>query len=111
MQVGAKQTVPAEKKAKAKAETTNYFTRKQIGSDYYATNEEDPLLASSASANSFRKKKSQAGNKRTRINPSSLALADNGNEEDIVSMLEQQEQSSDQDHLATKKARHDIAVA
>ena len=28
MQVGAKQTVPAEKKAKAKAETTNYFTRK-----------------------------------------------------------------------------------
>lgn len=60
MQIGgAKQTAaPAEKKAKAREEeNSNNFSKKQIGSDYYATLEEDPLLASSTMT-SFRKKKS-----------------------------------------------------
>ena len=35
-----------EKKAKAREEASFEFTKKQIGSDYYATHEEDPLLAS-----------------------------------------------------------------
>ena len=56
--------------------------KKQVGSDYYATNEEDPILSSSTKG--F-KKKQKVGNKRSRINP--LALADN-EEEDIVAALE-----------------------
>lgn len=65
------------------------FTKKQIGSDYYATHDEDPLLnTTSASSGSFRKKKTAVGSKRERKNASnSLALADN-DEEDIVTILE-----------------------
>ena len=56
-----------------------------IGSDYYASNEEDPLLARSDGLGRFKSKKGLAGSKRTRLDP--LALADNA-EEDIVSVLE-----------------------
>ena len=69
-------------KAKTNGSSNDYITKRQIGSDYYATNDEDPLLKSSSS---FKKKKEKVGNKRTRINP--LALADN-DEEDIVTVLE-----------------------
>ena len=55
-----------------------------MGSDYYATNEEDPLVGS----NSF-KKKSKIGQKRKR---------DDDDSEDIIAILEGQ--SSNQ--LATK---------
>ena len=50
---------------------------KKIGSDYYATNEEDPLLGSK----SFKKKKGMIGQKRTRVEE---------DEGDIIEMLESQ---------------------
>ena len=88
MQIGSAEaaaTGTTETKAKAakEAEKSTYeFTKKHIGSDYYASHEEDPLAAA-GSGGTFRKK----SNKRTRINPASLALADN-EEEDIVTILE-----------------------
>ena len=71
----------------------------KIGSDYYATNEEDPLLG--GAVGSFRKKKGVAGNKRARMS-NTLALADN-DEEDIIAALE----GNAEQHLATKKSRQD----
>ena len=88
LQIGSTQALAAgtsESKAKAAKEadkSTFEFTKKHIGSDYYASHEEDPLAAA-GSGGTFRKK----SNKRTRINPASLALADN-EEEDIVTILE-----------------------
>ena len=41
--VTATQSSDKESKAKAREETT--FEKRKVGSDYYATNEEDPLLA------------------------------------------------------------------
>ena len=49
------------------------FGRKTIGSDYYATNEEDPLAPSTTT--SF-KKSTKAGTKRNRM-VNTMALADN----------------------------------
>ena len=75
----------SESKAKAAKEEDKKsfeFTKKHIGSDYYASHEEDPLAAA-GSGGTFRKK----SNKRSRMNPASLALADN-EEEDIVTILE-----------------------
>ena len=88
LQIGSTQalaTGASERKAKAAKEEDKSafeFTKKHIGSDYYASHEEDPLAAA-GSGGTFRKK----SNKRTRINPASLALADN-EEEDIVTILE-----------------------
>ena len=88
LQIGSTQALAAgtsESKAKAAKEadkSTFEFTKKHIGSDYYASHEEDPLAAAGGGG-TFRKK----SNKRTRINPASLALADN-EEEDIVTILE-----------------------
>ena len=50
----------AKAKTNKNGSTNDYFTKRQTGSDYYATNDEDPLLKSS----SFKKKKDKAGNKR-----------------------------------------------
>ena len=112
IQIGGEATTTSNStnsNAKAKTSTNggfnDYFTKRQTGSDYYATNDEDPLLKSS----SFKKKKEKAGNKRTRINP--LALADN-DEEDIVTVLEGAAASTTvYQHLATKKARQEAQVA
>ena len=89
LQIGSKQALStagtSESKAKAAKEEDKKsfeFTKKHIGSDYYASHEEDPLAAA-GSGGTFRKK----SNKRSRINPASLALADN-EEEDIVTILE-----------------------
>lgn len=50
------------------------FGKRQIGSDYYATNEEDPLAPSTTT--SFKKKSVKAGSKRSRM-VNTMALADN----------------------------------
>lgn len=71
----------SKNETKSKADS-GFITKKVIGSDYYATNEEDPLLSA---AGGFKKKK-LAGNKRNRIG-NGFALVDN-EEEDIVSALE-----------------------
>lgn len=87
MQVGAKVTGAQsnEKESKAKAREEITFEKRKIGSDYYATNEEDPLLSGYDNQGRFKSKKGLAGSKRTRLNP--LALTNNM-EEDIVSVLE-----------------------
>ena len=61
---------------------TSHFTNRVISSDYYASVEEDPLMA----GGSFKKKAVKAGSKRSRIQ-NTLSLQDN-QEEDIVSVLE-----------------------
>ena len=71
-----------------------------MGSDYYNSNEEDPLLASGSKG--FKKKSVGAGQKRSRLN--ALALADHDTQ-DIVSALEQH--AGQTDHLQTKRARQD----
>ena len=44
MQIGASSTNPStQSKAKAKEEASYEFTKKHIGSDYYATHEEEAL--------------------------------------------------------------------
>ena len=106
IQIGGKHTKTGagnESRAKAQEDKSSFdFTKKQVGSDYYATNDEDPLLKGSGS---FKKKKGQAGSKRQRVNP--MALIDN-DEEDIITALEGNISNQDQNpHLATKKARHD----
>ena len=64
-------------------EESGFISKKKIGSDYYATIEEDPLLA----VGGFKKKKGQqAGSKRKKIT-NQFALIDN-DEEDIVTALE-----------------------
>ena len=67
MQIGGEATAAttsnstnSNAKAKTNGSNNDYITKRQIGSDYYATNDEDPLLKSS----SFKKKKDKAGNKR-----------------------------------------------
>ena len=66
-------------------------------------------MQSTSSSQSFKKKKTVAGQKRTRLDP--LVLADN-DEEDIVAALEFN--ARDQGltgHLATKKARQEAMTA
>ena len=76
------------------------MTKRTIGSDYYAANEEDPLAGVSKS---FKKTKA-AGSKRTRM--SAMSLVDNeaavNDEEDIVSALEASAKSNGFGHLSTK---------
>ena len=50
----------AKAKTNKNGSSSDYFTKRQTASDYYATNDEDPLLKSS----SFKKKKEKVGNKR-----------------------------------------------
>ena len=92
IQIAGTETKTAQK-ASAEADAKNKkaessFTKWKVGSDYYATNEEDPLLSSSTGTKGFKKKSNAlAGQKRNRLN--ALALADHDNqEEDIVAQLE-----------------------
>ena len=87
----------------------SFLTKRSIGSDYYAANEEDPLAGVSKS---FKKAKA-AGSKRTRM--SAMSLVDNeaavNDEEDIVSALEASAKSNGFGHLSTKQARNDKVKA
>ena len=81
---GSATVLQKDAQKKASNADSNYLTKRTIGSDYYATTDEDPLAGVSKS---FKKKK--AGNKRQRIDP--LALLDNDADDadtDIISALE-----------------------
>ena len=90
--------------------TESFLTKRTVGSDYYAADEEDPLAGRSKS---FKKTKN-TGSKRTRM--SAMNLVDNDaaevdEEEDIVSALEASAKEKGLDHLATKKVRTEALKA
>ena len=106
---GGSEESKSKKSAMGNAES--YFTKRVVGSDYYAAADEDPLAGGLAKSTKGFKKAAKVGSKRTRVNP--LALADNAAqddaEEDIISALEAQGDQTG--HLATKKARQDAQLA
>ena len=101
------------KKSRQRADLANgesFLTKRTVGSDYYAANEEDPLAGLSKS---FKKTKN-TGTKRTRMSAMTLVdneAAENDEEEDIVSALEASARNNGLNHLATKKARQDATKA
>ena len=106
---GGQEETKTRKSATSNAES--YFTKRVVGSDYYAAADEDPLAGGLAKSTKGFKKAAKVGSKRTRVNP--LALADNAAQqdadEDIISTLEAQGDQTG--HLATKKARQDAQLA